>query len=193
MRTWTTERSSPTTMEPSRWVLTWNCHQTVSTTVCFSSLVWRTTSSPDWTKQWSGATQVRLRPEARTTKRVQHTQGIFSLSGLTNPNKRVPAKLSYEGGYQLGKSTQGFSIWLWARSRERGGVCSIWPITDMDKSTVSRQTDRAAHITKEEQTILDKYEEVKHLIQTKSNTVEAAKCRKDSWQKKKLPMCECVN
>ena len=47
----------------------------------------------------------------------------------------------------------------------------------MDKSTVSRQTGRAAHITKEEQTILDKYEEVKHLIQTKSNTVEAAKCR----------------
>ena len=58
--------------------------------------------------------------------------------------------------------------------------------------SADRQTER--HIfTKEEQTILDKYEEVKHIIQTNSNTVEAAKCRKDSWQKKKLPMCECVN
>ena len=52
----------------------------------------------------------------------------------------------------------------------------------MDKSTVSR----AALFTNEERIIiLDKYEEVKHIIQTKSNTVEAAKCRKDSWQKKK--------
>ena len=30
------------------------------TTVCFISLVWWTTSSPDWTKQWSGPTGVRL-------------------------------------------------------------------------------------------------------------------------------------
>ena len=54
-----------------------------------------------------------------------------------------------------------------------------------------RQTDRAAHFTKEEQTIiLDKYEEVRHLIQSKINKVEAAKCRKDSWQKKNS---RCVN
>ena len=80
------------------------------------------------------------RPEACTKKRVQRTHGIFSISDLSNPNKRDPIS-------------------------------------------------RAPHFTEEEQTIiLDKYEEVKHIIQTKSNTVEAAKCRKDSWQKKKLPM-----
>ena len=65
MRTWTSERSSPTTMDPSRWVLSWTCYQSHlktggGTTVCFISLVWWTTSSPDWTKQWSGPTGVRL-------------------------------------------------------------------------------------------------------------------------------------
>ena len=123
-----------------------------------------------------------LHPSTCTTKWVQHTQGIFSLSGFTNPNNRDPSKRSYDGGYQLSKSTQGFSIWLWACSHERGGVCSIWPITDMDKSTVSR----AAHFTKEEHTIMDKYEEVKHIIQTNSNTVKAAKCRKKLAKEKKI-------
>lgn len=64
MRRWTTERSSPTTMEPSRWVLTWTFHQSHlktgrGTTVCFSSLVWRRKSSPNWRKIRSGPTGVR--------------------------------------------------------------------------------------------------------------------------------------
>ena len=45
------------------------------------------------------------------------------------------------------------------------------------------------YFTNEEQTILDKYEEVKHIIQAKGNTVAAAKCRKDSWKK----IVDCVN
>ena len=60
-----------------------------------------------------------------TTKPVQHTLDIFELSGLTDPNKRDIAKRSYNAGYQLGKSTQGFSVWLRARSHERGGVSDI--------------------------------------------------------------------
>ena len=53
----------------------------------------------------------------------------------------------------------------------------------MNKSTVSR----VAYFTNQEQAIiLDKYKEVKLIIQAKSKTVEAAKCRKDSWQKKEL-------
>ena len=68
MRRWTTERSSPTTMEPSRWVLTWTFHQSHlktgrGTTVCFSSLVWRRKSSPNWRKIGSGPTGVRVRSE----------------------------------------------------------------------------------------------------------------------------------
>ena len=68
MRRWTTERSSPTTMEPSRWVLTWSFHQSHlktgrGTTVCFSSLVWRRTSSPNWRKIGSEPTGVRVRSE----------------------------------------------------------------------------------------------------------------------------------
>ena len=59
----------------------------------------------------------------------------------------------------------------------------------MDKSTGSR----AANFTNEEQTIiLDKYEDVKHIIQAKSNTVAAAKCRKDSWQKNHR-LCEYIS
>ena len=57
----------------------------------------------------------KRRPDACTTKRVQHTQGIFSLSGLTYPNKRDPAKRSNDDSYQLGKSTQG-----WVRKETQG-------------------------------------------------------------------------
>ena len=40
---------------------------------------------------WSEHTELRAhRPEACTTKPVQHTQGIFSLSGLTNPSTKIP-------------------------------------------------------------------------------------------------------
>ena len=60
---------------------------------------------------------------ACTTKPVQQTLDIFELSGLANPNKRDLAKRSYDAGYQLGKSTQGFSVRL--RARERGGVSNI--------------------------------------------------------------------
>lgn len=49
------------------------------------------------------------------------------------------------------------------------------------KSTVSR----AAYFINEEQIIIeDKYGAVEHIIQPKSNTVAAANCRKESWQKK---------
>jgi len=51
-------------------------------------------------------------PVACTSNPVQHTLDIFELSGLTNPNKRDLAKRSYDAGYQPGKSTQGFSVWL---------------------------------------------------------------------------------
>ena len=43
---------------------------------------------------------------------------------------------------------------------------------------------RADYFTMEEQTIIiHKYEEFKHIIQAKSNTVDAAKTRKECWQK----------
>lgn len=45
----------------------------------------------------------------------------------------------------------------------------------MDKSTGRRYI-----FYKEQTIILDKYKEVKDIIQAKSNTVAAAKCRKDS-------------
>ena len=66
-----------------------------------------------------------LSTEACTTNPVQQTLDMFELSGLTNPNKRALAKRSYDAGYQLGNSTQGFSVQLSARSHERGGVSSI--------------------------------------------------------------------
>ena len=83
---------------------------------------------------------------------------MFELPGLPNPNKRVLAKRSYDAGYQLGNSSQGFSVRLSARSHERDGVSNIWPITNMDK-----RTDIAAsYFLNEKKTIiLDKYEEVK--------------------------------
>ncbi len=43
-------------------------------------------------------------------KQVQHTLGIFLLSGFTKPNNRTHAKRSHGAGYQLGKSTQAFLI-----------------------------------------------------------------------------------
>ena len=51
-----------------------------------------------------------LTPEAYTTKQVQHTQDIFSLSGFTYPDKRNHTKRSHDGGYQFVKSTQVFTI-----------------------------------------------------------------------------------
>ena len=68
MRRWTTERSSPTTTEPSRWVSTWTFHQSHlrtgrGTTVCSSSMVWRRTSSPNWRKIGSWSAGVRVRSE----------------------------------------------------------------------------------------------------------------------------------
>ena len=43
---------------------------------------------------------------------------------------------------------------------------------------------RAAYFTQEEQTlIMQTYETYKHIIMAKSNTVVAAKLRKESWQK----------
>ena len=71
------------------------------------------------------------------TKPVQQTLDIFELPGLTNPNKRDLAKRSYDAGYQLGKSTQGFSIRLQVHSHESGGVSNIWPITNLEKRTDS--------------------------------------------------------
>lgn len=60
-------------------------------------------------------------------------------------------------------------------------IHNIRPIPNMDKSTGSR----AASFTTEEQTIiLDNYDEVKHIIQTKSKL--QLQCRKDSWQTKSL-------
>ncbi len=50
------------------------------------------------------------KPGACTTKQVQHTQDIFSLSGFTKPNNRNQAKWSHNASYQLDKSTQGFPI-----------------------------------------------------------------------------------
>lgn len=46
--------------------------------------------------------------EAGTTKQVQHNTDNLSLSGFIKPNNH--AKQSHNGGYQLGKSTQGFPI-----------------------------------------------------------------------------------
>ena len=43
---------------------------------------------------------------------------------------------------------------------------------------------RAAYFTQEEQTIImETYQTYKHIILAKSNTVAAAKSRKESWQK----------
>lgn len=55
------------------------------------------------------------------------------------------------------------------------------------KSTVSRA---AYFINKEQITIEDKYEAVEHITQPKNNTVAAANCGKESWQKK---IGDCVN
>ncbi len=56
----------------------------------------------------------------------------------------------------------------------------------MDKSTGSR----AAYFTNEQQTIiLEKYEEVKHIILAKSNTAAAAKCRMEQLAKNRW-LCE---
>lgn len=61
-------------------------------------------------------------PEARTTKRVQHIQDIFSSSGFTEPNIVRPDNQNYEAGYQPAQSTRGFPVQLRARSCERGGL-----------------------------------------------------------------------
>ena len=85
-------------------------------------------------------------PEACTTKRAQHTQGIFSLSGLTNPNKRDYAKRSYKGGYQLRVSPSGCERvhMNWA----------VFAASDQSLTWTSlltcRQTDRQTHFTKED-------------------------------------------
>lgn len=43
---------------------------------------------------------------------------------------------------------------------------------------------RAAYFTPAElQTIIEGYEEVKHLLKTKGNTVAASKVRQDGWRK----------
>ncbi|KAL7391023.1 hypothetical protein ABVT39_002981 [Epinephelus coioides] len=58
------------------------------------------------------------------------------------------------------------------------------PVVAMEKS------HRAAYFTSEEQTIIfSKYEEYKHLIQAKGNTVAAVKSQKGGWQK----IADCVN
>ncbi len=65
-------------------------------------------------------------------KRVRHVLDLFALPSFTKPNKSDPAKQSHEAGCHLSKLTQVFLIHTWARSHKRGGVCSIWPITNMD-------------------------------------------------------------
>ena len=56
----------------------------------------------------------------------------------------------------------------------------------MDQSGASEQAGerRTAYFTQEEQeAIMTEYEELKHVINVKSNTVTAAKARKECWQK----------
>lgn len=43
-------------------------------------------------------------------KQVRHTHDVFLLPDFTKPNHRDLAKRSHKGGYQLGKSAQGFPI-----------------------------------------------------------------------------------
>ncbi len=71
----------------------------------------------------------------------------------------------------------------------KGGVCSMWPIAIIDKSTVSR----AAYFTNEEQiVILDKYEEVKHIIQLEATQLQLPNAGRTS--DKKITDCvKCVN
>lgn len=90
MRVWTEERSCPTMMGPSRFLLIWIFHQSNlrtggATIVCFSSVVWIRTSSPDWTEQWSEPMKVSLHSEVmkvRSTHLVYcniivHSKGQF--------------------------------------------------------------------------------------------------------------------
>lgn len=50
-------------------------------------------------------------PQARTTKPVQHTEDIFSLSGLNEADDRNHAMGSHDGGYQLGERVHVFAAY----------------------------------------------------------------------------------
>lgn len=73
-------------------------------------------------------TSLRLRPVLWSELNISRI--IFQLSALALTIAKVV--------YQLAKSTQDLPTYPWARSDERGGVCSIWSIVNMDKSTGSK-------------------------------------------------------
>lgn len=74
--------------------------------------------------------QIRLRESvACTIKLVQHTQGIFPLSGFTYTNIGNQEMQLNEAHHNLANLTQGFSLC---------SIGTIWPVTIMDKRTGSR-------------------------------------------------------
>lgn len=57
-------------------------------------------------------------------------------------------------------------------------------MSSIDKSAAACAPSRAAYFTNKEQTIItNKYEELREIVQDKSNAVAASKHRKDCWQK----------
>lgn len=57
-------------------------------------------------------------------------------------------------------------------------------MSGMDKSAAACAASRTAYFTNEEQTtIINKCEELREIVQAKSNVVAASKRRKDCWQK----------
>lgn len=79
-------------------------------------------------------------------KQVQHTQDIFSSSGIIYRDTVNQIKQSHEGDYQ-------------ACSHDRDSVCSFWAITNKDRFACNR----AAYFTNDGKTIIQKHDEVKHM------------------------------
>lgn len=133
-------------------------------------------------------------PEVCTAKQVQHTKGmlLFCYLALLNIPTVIFMKRRMKVVINLIKQ---FRISQY--NHELANICSIWPIGNMTGLLATEFTNKGQMV------LLEKYkEEVKVIIQAKSNTVTVAKCRKDSWQNfflkktttaKNWQLCKCVN